>query len=462
MRRWLLDIRFWIVVFFLIRLINIDLPLVDSHEWRQADGYSVARNFYNINDDIRYPRVDHFKHWESGTGISGSEFPIMNYMVSWSYHFTEVGYWQGRLLNLIFSCIGLYFFFSILKDHFQFKKAFEASVIVLFSLFFIHSRKFMPDVFSISLVLIGAWFLINYIRLIKKWHLIPGILFIAVGVLAKISAGIVLAFLIPFYLENPLKKERVVSAILLLLSLCMVGYWYFIWVDHLNGIDDREYYYMGTSIGASIKSIYSRFGAFFMQFVYGLNFIAFGLFVFGIFLQRKFKLDRKLWWAIFFAKIGMILFILRAGDTFINLSYYVLPLVPFMAIVAANSLDVFRKSWMIYIVLGAIGLESVLSNLHQFRNQHKDDYKIELGKEIDNYMESDALICTNGNLNPKQLYYLNRRGWLAAQKDVLNPSILELLKKNGCKYIVWDKNESGLSLNFDKVYEDTNFIIYKM
>jgi len=92
------------------------------------------------------------------TGIMGSEFPIMNYLVFGLYKLFGVDWWQGRLLNLVVSSIGCFFFY---KTIFQFIKkdiAFAATLILLASLWFSLSRKFMPDVFSASLVLIAIYF----------------------------------------------------------------------------------------------------------------------------------------------------------------------------------------------------------------------------------------------------------------------------------------------------------------
>ncbi|MCX6296566.1 MAG: hypothetical protein NTX97_10960, partial [Bacteroidetes bacterium] len=53
------DIRFWIVLFFIIRLYGItDPPLEIAHNWRQVTGDMVARNMYEIDNNILYPRLD--------------------------------------------------------------------------------------------------------------------------------------------------------------------------------------------------------------------------------------------------------------------------------------------------------------------------------------------------------------------------------------------------------------------
>ena len=73
------DIRFWLITLAIVRLYAITMPPLEfQHPWRQADGLMIARNFYETDSNIFYPRVD-----TAGdkTGITGSEFPILNYLI---------------------------------------------------------------------------------------------------------------------------------------------------------------------------------------------------------------------------------------------------------------------------------------------------------------------------------------------------------------------------------------------
>ena len=106
------NIQFWILLFFVIRLIGItNPPLETSHNWRQCTGLMVARNFYEVDSNILYPRVDDN---QGESGIIGMEFPTMNYfhyLLALLFGYTH---WYGRLLNLIVSSLGLLFFSKLL------------------------------------------------------------------------------------------------------------------------------------------------------------------------------------------------------------------------------------------------------------------------------------------------------------------------------------------------------------
>ena len=76
------------------------------------------------------------------------EFPLLNYI---NYCVSEIfGYqhWYGRLINLIVSSLGIWFFFRLLKRYFNAELAFNASIILLASIWFAYSRKIIEDYLS--------------------------------------------------------------------------------------------------------------------------------------------------------------------------------------------------------------------------------------------------------------------------------------------------------------------------
>jgi hypothetical protein len=57
--KYLSDIRFWILLFFILRLYGItNAPLEIGHSWRQSLTNMVARNFLEVDSNILYPRID--------------------------------------------------------------------------------------------------------------------------------------------------------------------------------------------------------------------------------------------------------------------------------------------------------------------------------------------------------------------------------------------------------------------
>jgi 4-amino-4-deoxy-L-arabinose transferase-like glycosyltransferase len=194
------DIRFWILLFFVVRLIGITNPPLDAaHSWRQVTGNMVSRNFLETDANIFYPRVDMAGE---KTGITGTEFPLLNYLIYLVSLLFGWQHWYGRLIVLLISSFGTYFFYKIARRFWKEETAFYATILLLVSNWFIYSRKIMPDTFSISLMLIGVYFAIQFIDNNKRISLLWSWLFIVMGALSKIPSILVLAPLILLYFDN--------------------------------------------------------------------------------------------------------------------------------------------------------------------------------------------------------------------------------------------------------------------
>jgi 4-amino-4-deoxy-L-arabinose transferase-like glycosyltransferase len=156
------DIRFWIIAFFLIRLIGItNPPLEVSHNWRQTTVAMAARNFAEADNNILYPRIDIAGE---KSGITGMEFPLLNYLIYLMSVVFGYDHWYGRLINLIVSSFGLWYFFRLVKDHFSEQVAFNSTIVLAVSVWFQFSRKIMPDTFAVSIVIAALYYASCYFR----------------------------------------------------------------------------------------------------------------------------------------------------------------------------------------------------------------------------------------------------------------------------------------------------------
>ena len=121
------DIRFWIILFFALRLYGItNAPLEPASTWRQCDVLMIARNFYEIDSNILYPRVDLAGNSE---GIVGVEFPIYNYLIyllSILFGFED---WYGRIINLVATSFGAFYFYKLISRNFNEEHAFYSTIL---------------------------------------------------------------------------------------------------------------------------------------------------------------------------------------------------------------------------------------------------------------------------------------------------------------------------------------------
>ena len=86
----------------LLRLIQLWMPIVGIHSWRQADTAAMARHFAIANTPIWLPQID----WAGASaGYVESEFPLYPFLVSRLYLLAGVQEWLGRGLSVLFSVL---------------------------------------------------------------------------------------------------------------------------------------------------------------------------------------------------------------------------------------------------------------------------------------------------------------------------------------------------------------------
>jgi len=98
----------WLLLFFLIQCIGItDPPLEIGHNWRQVLTNMVSRNYFESGMDWLYPRIDIAG---DKTGITGAEFPLLNFLIFGCFKMFGFAHWYGRLINLTTVIWGIFRF----------------------------------------------------------------------------------------------------------------------------------------------------------------------------------------------------------------------------------------------------------------------------------------------------------------------------------------------------------------
>jgi hypothetical protein len=459
------DIRFWIVLFFLIRMYGItNPPLEVAHNWRQTTGTMVTRNFYEVSPNILYPRIDFAGE---KTGITGMEFPLLNYI---DYGVSELfGYqhWYGRLINLIISSLGIWFFFRLLKRYFTPKTAFNASIILLASIWFAYSRKIMPDTFATSLVIIGFYYAACYFEQEKRrWlHLFLFACFTLLGVLAKLPAGFLLVLYAFFILNRQLSIHmKIVFFIVSGIILAPIAWWYFSWVPYLVEKYDFWHFFMGKPISIGARELMEHIGDGLKHFYdAALKFTGFGLFMAGLFFAIR-KQNKLLLGILGLGFAAFLIIALKAGFTFTHHSYYIIPFVPIMALTAGYGVAGFRNKTAQIIILAVIVLEGTLNQLHDFRIKEHELAFVNLESCMDSFSKRSDLIAVNTHDNPTAIYFAHRKGWVASNEELLNQGFRKDIQQKGCKYIVVLKRYLGgeLYLPLTVVMNTEDWTVYKL
>ncbi len=458
------DIRFWIALLFLVRMYGITMPPLEmGHNWRQTDGMMVARNFYEHDANILYPRVD-----VAGekTGIVGCEFPILNYLVYLMSVVFGFEHWYGRLIVLIFSSVGVFFFYKLIKKYFTEPAAFNASIILLVSLWFSYSRKNIPDVFALSLCIIALYYALKFLGEGSAKNLLIFFVLGSLGCLSKILAATILTVLaIPIISNGISLNRKIILAIFSSAILLLVCWWYFIWVPYLNSTYGFEgHFFMGMSFHQGIHMIYEELPKVLKRFYSTpLKYIGFAAFISAIFLTIR----KKQWLPFFVFLIPFLAFLtllIKTGSSIIGDNYYILTAIPSMAFITGYGLTLINHPKAPIVIVIIISVECLAAQIYDFKLREVYQPLENLELIMDRFSEKNELVAMNGETHyPTAMYFAHRRGWMAPNEMFYEPAYIENIKTKGCKYIVILKEIYGdVVLQYPEVYESKSFRIYKL
>lgn len=456
-------IEFWIILFFMIRLIGItNPPLEISHNWRQATGLMVARNFLEVDNNIMYPRIDDHN---GTTGIIGMEFPSLNYIYYLISMLFGYSHWYGRMINLIISSLGLLFYYKlILLAGFNKKIAFYSTIFLAASIWFSFSRKMMPDTYCISLMFAGLYFGIRYLHTDRLNHILLYTLTSTLAVLSKIPAGIYFIFLIPLLTNRNYQfKQRILLALSTLIPLLLTYFWYFVWNPQMAA-QFGNWYNIGKPIVTGFYEIKGHLGEALDNFYFDSfsSYLTFSLFVIGlvmIFINKQ----KKLFVVFILPSALFLIYIFKSGSYFYHHNYYIIPFVPIMALVAGYSISLIQNKYLCLILLIAGVTESIANQQHDFFIKKSEKYKASLESVMDKVSDKNDLVAINGNGNPQLIYLSNRKGWNCTNEQLSDSIYLKTLRSKNCKYLIMDKHTAtNVNLPFSKVFENENFLILEI
>ena len=461
---WVQDIRFWIFIFFLLRLYGIHFaPLEVGHNWRQTTVLMVARNFLEVDPNVFLPRVDTAGHL---SGITGMEFPLLNYLIYWISEIFGYEHWYGRLINLSVSSVGIWFYYKILRRYFSEQLSFSASIILLVSIWFKFSRKIMPDTFSLSLMIASIYYGLSYLESQKgkfKDLLLYSILILLGGLSKLPSAYLLIIFCIPFFRKDIAGSQKLIFTAFSIISLSPILFWYFQWVPYL--VEKYQYwnFFMGISVQEGVDQLIANWAQASQRFYQtAIQFSGFALFLLGLYFAFRQK-EKKILLPLAVLSIGFLVIMLKSGYTFSHHSYYILPFVPVMSLVAAYGLETFNKKWIVIILL-VIGTENILTQLEDFRIKEKNARLLNLEAALDQMSEQDELIMINSHPFPTPMYFAHRKGWIQTNEEMQDPKLINAAKRKGLKHILIMKRSFGneIELPYQKVIDNEDFAIYSL
>ncbi len=461
------DIRIWLLLAFVLHLYHIHFPPLDAaHTWREVDVLGVARNFLEIDANIFFPRVSFAG---DKTGITGMEFPTLNYLIFLIAKIFGFHVWIARIINLSISSLGLYYLYKIIRDYIHKDYAFNTTLLVIFSIWFGYSRKILPDVLATSLAFIGIYYGLAYLYKKIKAYLVLYLLFTLFACLTKIPIALMFSiFLLPVLSKKVEHKIKIFFILVSCLAILPSYIWYQIWVPHLNTKYGYTYFFMGRSVFEGLTHITQYFFTDFAHQIYKsqMRYLGFLTYCLGSYTCIKYRKEKPtLFYFFLLSLVSLLFFMLKAGISFHH-AYYSIWWMPSMALMASIGLSKIQNKKIVQIILVCICLENIIYYIPTFGIQKNKDFLLNLEKIMDTYTEKSDLIFINSDSDPQAMYFAHRKGWLNSNRMLHNKEYIAKIKEQGCKYILILRkiSEADIELNshFKEIYLDTNIRLYKI
>lgn len=488
----------WLFLIFLLAAFN-NIGLFDFlnhrpasfHQWAQCDRASVALNFYQQSMNIFLPRT-HFIGW--GTGITGMEFPLMNWLAALSYHLFGFHEIQYRLI-MLFTFTGALMFAYRLSMHFSGNSFFISSVTVfLFCLspvLCFYAPNFIPDTASVSFTIV-AWFLYlaNRSKSTATYYLFVTVL--ALSSMIKITGliSVVSIALLSFASAFIWKKETISEFIKTITACAIAIIFTFIWyryARYLNEENSAGVFTLQMHPIDSLDSLKDLFSV--IVSGVGIQYYAYGyqwflLFINLVIIIRLKFTDRKLLLITLLLYAGGLCFFLLMGSQFREHDYYIITLLPavlFNLITFFNSIQtlLMKKFWIRITIIIVFGLFANYLMVYCKKNYHnrydKEQYYYNL--KADRYFDMEPkletagikandLIIYYGDAAPNTaLYLMNRRGVSIAEGQL--QAVSDFAHQKKFRYLLLDKQSyegEKLLIPFltDKVATINEISIFKL
>lgn len=360
------------------------------HQWAQSDRASVALNYYQESMDFFLPRVHNISN---GTGITGLEFPILNYLAAIFYKIFGYDEFWYRLISLSIVSIGL---FSIFKLCNKFVNDVRVSTIIVL-LFFLsptlvyYTPNFLPDAPSLGFILVSWLYFFKYKDSNKNIHLLLFTIFSALSILIKITSLIsivcILIVLLLDWLKFFKKKEfdnklKILSAIIII-SLSVFS-WY-AYSKYLNEKYESWYFLMKIKPVRNfneIRETYKIIEYFWLKDYYDKSIISL-IFVSIIYLIINFRRGNLVLNTItLLLIIGDICFVLLMLFQFRDHDYYIITLLTPIIFLFISVFIIFKEKEYIFNNLSKLLLIVLLiTNIFYCKKNINDRYSYNISKD---------------------------------------------------------------------------------
>ncbi|OHC02830.1 MAG: hypothetical protein A3H23_06025 [Planctomycetes bacterium RIFCSPLOWO2_12_FULL_40_19] len=435
---------------FLLRMINIELPIFEVAMWRQCGTAYIARNFYEHGMNIFYPQM------VGGGDIKGyigeSEFQIYTYTVAILYKLFGVHEYLGRLVSILAYCGGALFLYKLAIKYMDKTSGLIALLFYTFSPYlFFYTRSFQPDSCMLFFSIAMLYYFSEWIEKEGWWRYVLMTLFATLAFLTKLPTvclGLPLLYLcLKKYKYNFIVQwELWLFATVGLVPLVL-------WCMHSHYLGETPDGLAWNAYRISGFSTYMN-PHFYYRIFYAEIFESCLIYIGGVFLVLGiiFTIKKNEFRFIHYWLLAIIISFLLGGSGTAWHTYHTITIIAPASLLIGYAISNYTKILTTYKITGAKRVALVilfvlmvvslpLISYHKITGRFKPerlekDLPIyEVGKIADEILPKNALAigCLMGG--PEILYYSNRRGWTMGAGGCSIESI-ETLRREGAQYFI--------------------------
>ncbi|HXN40201.1 MAG TPA: glycosyltransferase family 39 protein, partial [Myxococcaceae bacterium] len=323
---------------------RIAAPPLGRDGWRESDVLMVGRNFCREDASLFFPRID---QRGDGPGITGMEFPLLNYLEGQLACAGADQVAAGRVISLAFACAAIASIYLLTRSHRPRSAALLAACAFAFSpLVFYYGASLQPDLPSLSLALLALVFLERSLSRETRWGLYAlsaGAM--ALAILIKLPAIVFGLPAVVLVLGRRTWRGALRWRYLAYLPIAVLPGFFWYWhARHLQEQYGLPYFYLGTDFAQLVADwadpvFYRRI---FMEQLFDVYaFPAISVLALAALALRG---KRMPGWVLGMA-IAALAYFFVAGSTAAYHYYYGLPAVPILCILAGAWTEELASRW---------------------------------------------------------------------------------------------------------------------
>jgi hypothetical protein len=392
-------------------------------------------------------------------GVAAMEFPLYQYILSLGYD--AVGFHEGlgKALSLLCSLATIALYHRFVRRLLGRRIGDLAALTLTFStLFFTYAAKVMPETMALALCMGALTLTIEALfddvlrpRVPNHFLLAATTILFALAILIKMNM-IIAALFIAYLAHRRFGWSFLLRPDFILMagaSLVPFFWWYYWYAPAMENCNALNVFFLGYSMAETVPMLFDGRIDWIKVFckVLPQDYLGWGLSAAVLYggwravqAGRLSPLPCPVIASLAVTAVYFALILLKSGDKFVEgHSYYLYGSLPFVPMVVAFMLDaglrnISRRMGIVLVVIVFLALAGRVG--HYYKRDPVPDRLIAMRPLIDAVVPPGARIGVNVPVNPMNLYFFRRTGWLLSNGQLTDREYMERLRERGLRYLV--------------------------